>query len=173
MDREFSSVLTPPNLEPFGRADPAPARARIRASLTGRPLPDAGSAWQAHAGSRGCGDRHPRYGAGQAGGCGTRQVRGAAGGAETCAGTTGNALLWCAALTGLRRGLAPWLVLRQVVPYAAVWIAVVGLGWVLGWCIPRRVGVNLSPTWSVVGSTGAWAFQVLTGVARAVCLRSA
>jgi len=87
--------------------------------------------------------------------------------------TSGNELLWRAAITGLSIGIAQWIVLRQVLPQSAIWIAVVGLGWVLGWFITRSVGVDLSPKWSVFGSTGAWAFQVLTGLALYFFLRSA
>ena len=87
--------------------------------------------------------------------------------------TAGTQLLWRAAITGLSIGLAQWLVLQQVVPQSAIWIAVVGLGWLLGWFITRSVGVDLSQKWSVFGSTGAWAFQLLTGVALAFLLRSA
>ena len=79
--------------------------------------------------------------------------------------TSGNDLLWRAGITGLSIGLAQWLVLQQVFPQSAIWIAVVGFGWVLGWFITRSVGVDLGPKWSVFGSTGAWAFQLLTGLA--------
>jgi hypothetical protein len=87
--------------------------------------------------------------------------------------TSGNELLWRAAITGLSIGIAQWLVLQQVLPHAALWIAVVGLGWVLGWFITRSVGIDLSFNWSVFGSTGAWAFQLLTGLALYFLLRSA
>jgi hypothetical protein len=79
--------------------------------------------------------------------------------------TSGNDLLWRAGITGLSIGIAQWLVLQQVFPQSAIWIAVVGFGWVLGWFITRSVGVDLGPKWSVFGSTGAWAFQLLTGLA--------
>ena len=38
--------------------------------------------------------------------------------------------------------------------------------------ITRSVGVDLGPKWTVFGSTGAWAFQVLTGLAMFLMLRS-
>jgi hypothetical protein len=87
--------------------------------------------------------------------------------------TSGNELLWRAAITGLSIGIAQWIVLRQVVPQSALWIVVVGLGWVLGWFITRSAGIDLSLGWSVFGASGALAFQVLTGLALYFLLRSA
>ncbi len=87
--------------------------------------------------------------------------------------TSGNELLWRAAITGLSIGIAQWIVLRQVLPQSAYWIAVIGLGWVLGWFITRSAGVDLSLKWYVFGATGALAFQLLTGLALYFLLRSA
>ena len=87
--------------------------------------------------------------------------------------TSGNDLLWRAAMTGLSIGIAQWIVLRQVFPHAAIWIAVVGLGWMLGWFITRSAGIDLSLEWPVFGASGALAFQVLTGLALYFFLRSA
>jgi hypothetical protein len=87
--------------------------------------------------------------------------------------TTGNELLWRAGITGLSIGIAQWIVLWQVLPQSALWIAVVGLGWVLGWFVTRSAGIDLSVKWSVFGSSGALAFQVLTGLALYFLLRSA
>jgi hypothetical protein len=87
--------------------------------------------------------------------------------------TSGNELLWRAGITGLSIGIAQWIVLQQVLSQSASWIVVVGFGWVLGWFITRSVGVDLGPKWSVFGSTGAWAFQLLTGLALYFFLRLA
>lgn len=78
--------------------------------------------------------------------------------------TAGNALLLRALITGLSLGLAQWMVLQAVVPNAWLWAVVVALAWPLGWWITRSVGVDLSQHWSVFGSTGAWAFQLATGL---------
>ncbi len=87
--------------------------------------------------------------------------------------TSGNELLWRAAITGLSIGIAQWIVLRQVFPQSAIWIAVVGLGWVLGWFIARSAGIDLSLNWSVFGAYGALVFQLLTGLTLYFFLRSA
>jgi hypothetical protein len=87
--------------------------------------------------------------------------------------TSGNELLWRAGIRGLSIGIAQWIVLQQVLGQSVSWIAVVGFGWVLGWFITRSVGVDLGPKWSVFGSTGAWAFQLLTGLALYFFLRLA
>ena len=84
----------------------------------------------------------------------------------------GNELLWRAVITGLGIGLAQWLVLRPILPQSAIWIAVIALGWVVGWFITRSAGIDLTFKWSVFGSTGAWAFQFLTGLALYFLLRS-
>ncbi|MGQ0603570.1 MAG: hypothetical protein ACT4QE_17965 [Anaerolineales bacterium] len=86
--------------------------------------------------------------------------------------TGGNELLWRALVTGACIGLAQWLVLQSVSMQAWVWIVVVAMGWPLGWWITRSAGVDLSPKWSVFGSTGAWAFQFLTGLALYFLFRS-
>jgi hypothetical protein len=83
--------------------------------------------------------------------------------------STGAELLGRAAITGLGVGVAQWLVLRRLVPWAAVWIAVIGLGWVLGWFVSGSIGIG--PSWSVFGASGALAFQLLTGLALYVLLR--
>lgn len=85
---------------------------------------------------------------------------------------SGNELLWRAAITGLGIGLAQWLVLRPILPQSAIWIVVIALGWVVGWFITRSAGIDLTFKWSVFGSTGAWAFQFLTGLALYFLLRS-
>lgn len=83
--------------------------------------------------------------------------------------TLGGALLWRGLIAGLSLGAAQALaVCRQAWfrwPQAALWVATVTLSWPLGWWITRSVGIDLSPHWTVFGSTGAWAFQGLTGVA--------
>jgi hypothetical protein len=90
--------------------------------------------------------------------------------------TGGSALLWRALITGLCVGVLQALVLRSSLSTSAlqtvIWAVTVALAWTLGWWITRSVGVDLSPKWTVFGSTGAWAFQVLTGLAMFLMLRS-
>lgn len=76
-------------------------------------------------------------------------------------------------ITGSAIGLAQWPLVRSWGPRSAIWMPVVALGWALGWTITQAAGVDLTPQWSVFGSTGAWAFQGLTGVALAWMLRHA
>ena len=78
--------------------------------------------------------------------------------------TAGSVLLLRGVSTGLLIGLAQWVVLRRSVPRAWVWIPTVAAGWALGWAVTRAVGVDLAPNFAVFGSTGAWAFQALTGL---------
>jgi hypothetical protein len=89
--------------------------------------------------------------------------------------TTGNELLWRGAITGLCIGVAQWIVLRQVLPLpqSVVWMGVLSLGWALGWYVTRAAGIDLSPKWSVFGVSGALTFQLLTGLALYLLLRSA
>jgi hypothetical protein len=91
--------------------------------------------------------------------------------------TNGSVLLWRALITGLCIGIIQALVLRSSLSVPAVqaliWAVTVALAWTLGWWITRSVGVDLGPKWTVFGSTGAWAFQVLTGLAMFLMLRSA
>jgi hypothetical protein len=84
--------------------------------------------------------------------------------------TAGSKLLWRAAVTGLCIGIAQWLVLNQVIalPLSALWLVVVTVGWMLGWAVTRRAGIDLSPKWAVFGSSGAIMFQLMTGIALAV-----
>ena len=91
--------------------------------------------------------------------------------------TRGHELLWRAALTGLSIGLAQALVLHWLLPQAtlwmsALWVGVVSLALVIAWSITRRAGIDMDLKWSVFGSTGAWAFQLLTGLALSHFLRS-
>ncbi|MBK8902408.1 MAG: hypothetical protein IPM53_14575 [Anaerolineaceae bacterium] len=89
--------------------------------------------------------------------------------------TAGNELLWRGAITGLCIGITQYIVLRQIVPLpqSAIWIGVVAVGWALGWFVTRAAGVDLSPKWSVFGVSGALTFQLLTGLALYLMLRSA
>jgi len=86
--------------------------------------------------------------------------------------TSGSVLLWRAAITGVSIGAAQWIVLRQILPQAWIWIAVVTLGWVVGWFITRSAGIDLNPRWPVFGASGAIVFQLLTGLAFYWLLRS-
>ena len=87
--------------------------------------------------------------------------------------TAGNELLWRGAITGLCIGAAQCIVFQRVLPLpqSAIWIAVVGLGWALGWFVTRAAGIDLSPKWSVFGVSGALTFQLLTGLALYFLLR--
>jgi hypothetical protein len=85
--------------------------------------------------------------------------------------TSGSELLWRGALTGLAIGIAQWLVLRRHYANAIVWVPTIAIGWALGWLVTRAVGVDLSPNFSVFGSTGAWAFQLLSGLVLGWLLR--
>ena len=85
---------------------------------------------------------------------------------------SGNDLLWRAVLTGLSIGLAQWLILGPILPQSAIWIAVIALGWVVGWFITRSAGIDLTPKWPVFGASGALTFQFLTGLALYFLLRS-
>jgi len=85
--------------------------------------------------------------------------------------TDSNNLLWRAAITGLSIGIAQWIVLRNVLPQSIIWIAVITLGWVVGWFITQSAGIDLSLKWSVFGASGAVTFQVLTGLALYFMLR--
>ena len=86
--------------------------------------------------------------------------------------TSGNVLLWRAAITGVSTGVAQWTLLRQKSPQTWIWIIVVTLGWVAGWFITRGAGIDLDLKWPVFGATGALAFQVLTGIAIYLIFRS-
>lgn len=79
--------------------------------------------------------------------------------------TTGNNLLFRAAITGLCIGLAQAFLHPVGMPRALIWTAVVALGWALGWFITRAVGVDMAPKWSVFGAAGAITYQAITGAA--------
>jgi hypothetical protein len=85
--------------------------------------------------------------------------------------TSGVALPLRGVLTGAAIGGAQWALLRRAAAGAAIWPPVVALGWGAGWAVTRAAGVDLTPQWSVFGSTGAWAFQLVTGLALAWLLR--
>jgi hypothetical protein len=81
-------------------------------------------------------------------------------------------LLWRGLITGVFMGVAQWLVLRPSVPLSVIWIVVVGAAWAIGWRVTRSAGIDLSPTWSVLGIGGAMVFPLLTGLALHYRLRS-
>ena len=85
--------------------------------------------------------------------------------------TTGTALLVRGALTGLGIGAAQWLMLRQHGARAAVWVPTVALAWALGWAVTHAAGVDVAPRFANFGATGAWAFQLVTGLALVWLLR--
>lgn len=74
-------------------------------------------------------------------------------------------------IAGLGIGIGQFLLLRGVGSRAPIWPLVVALGWALGWLITQAAGVDLSLQWSVFGSSGALAFQLLSGLALAWMLR--
>jgi hypothetical protein len=74
-------------------------------------------------------------------------------------------------ITGVAIGLAQYLALRGLTPRAPAWALVVALGWAVGWLVTRAAGIDLSPNFTVFGATGAWSFQLLTGLALAWILR--
>jgi hypothetical protein len=81
------------------------------------------------------------------------------------AGMQDNALLYRAALTGLLIGIIQYWLLREHLNLSGVWIVLLSAGWVGAWTITRGVGVDLSQFWTVFGSTGAIAFQLVTMLA--------
>jgi hypothetical protein len=85
--------------------------------------------------------------------------------------TTGTALPLRGLITGLAIGLAQYLMLRGLTPRAPLWGVVVAVGWPIGWLVTRAAGVDLSPNFTVFGATGAWVFQLLTGLALVWILR--
>lgn len=89
--------------------------------------------------------------------------------------TAGNELLWRAVITGLCVGIAQCLVFQLVLPLpqSLVWIGVVGLVWALSWFITRSAGIDLSQKWALFGASGALAFQLVTGLALFLFLRTA
>ncbi len=89
--------------------------------------------------------------------------------------TAGSVLLWRGAITGLFVGAAQFLVLQQVLPMpqSLVWVGVVGLVWALGWFVTRSAGIDLSQNWAVFGASGALIFQLVTGMAIYLLMRSA
>jgi hypothetical protein len=86
--------------------------------------------------------------------------------------TAGAALPLRGLVTGVGIGLAQWLVLRGRSPRASIWPLVVAGGWAVGWMVTRAAGVDLAPNFTVFGATGAWTFQLLTGLALAWMLRA-
>jgi hypothetical protein len=85
--------------------------------------------------------------------------------------TTTSPLLLRGLIAGAAIGAAQAFLLRGVLPKPLVWAAVVTVGWALGWAVTAAAGVNLAPRWAVFGSTGAWAFQLVTGLTLAYLLR--
>jgi hypothetical protein len=80
---------------------------------------------------------------------------------------TDNAFLWRALVAGICVGVAQAFLLRNVVAQPVLWAGVVFIAWIVGWYITRGIGVDLSHKWTVFGSAGAIAFQVITGFALA------
>jgi hypothetical protein len=85
--------------------------------------------------------------------------------------TAGAPLLLRGLVTGAAIGVAQTALGRRAAPGAPVWGLAVAVGWPLGWAITRAVGVDLEWKWAVFGSSGALAFQLLTGLALAYVQR--
>src|SRR6185436_13282797 len=85
--------------------------------------------------------------------------------------TSGSPLLWRAAITGMCIGLAQAAFFHAPLPQSAIWVAAVTLGWALAWFITRSAGIDMAPKWAVFGSSGALAYQVITGLALFILLR--
>jgi hypothetical protein len=87
----------------------------------------------------------------------------------------GTELLWRGAITGLFIGSAQFVVLQRFLPLpqSLIWIGVLGLLWALGWFITRSAGIDLSYKWAVFGASGALTFQLFTGLALYLLLRTA
>jgi hypothetical protein len=73
-------------------------------------------------------------------------------------------------ITGAAIGATQAILLRGLLPAPLLWGAVVTGSWAVGWAITAAVGVDLAPKWAVFGSTGAWAFQLATGLTLAYLL---
>jgi hypothetical protein len=74
-------------------------------------------------------------------------------------------------ITGSAIGVAQFLLLRPLSSAAFIWLLIVVIGWPIGWLVTRTAGVDLTPNRTVFGSTGAWVFQLLTGLALAWMFR--
>lgn len=81
--------------------------------------------------------------------------------------TAGTPLALRGLITGVCIGATQCLLLRDKVAHAPIWALAVALSWASCWLITRAVGVDLAQHWSVFGSSGALAFQFLTGLALA------
>ena len=75
-------------------------------------------------------------------------------------------------ITGAAIGAAQTVLLNRAIPGAFAWGPVVAIGWALAWTITRAAGIDLAPKYSVFDSTGAWSFQLLTGLTLWWLLRS-
>lgn len=81
-------------------------------------------------------------------------------------GSTREAILMRAPLTGLLLGVAQWFILKNVVRSAQWWVAVVILVYTAAWAITALViGNFVDQGFVVFGSSGALVYQALTGIA--------
>ncbi|SFS07792.1 hypothetical protein SAMN04487846_2286 [Microbacterium sp. cf046] len=79
--------------------------------------------------------------------------------------TTPAAAITAGAITGLLLGGVQGVLLRRGLPVAALWTALVGLSWTLGWIITSFVIVDIDRGHIVFGASGALVATVITGVA--------
>lgn len=68
-------------------------------------------------------------------------------------------------IVGLGVGFAQGILLRHNAQHMGLWIMTTPIAWTIGWAVTHAAGINLSPDFAVFGSTGAWAFQFVTGLA--------
>jgi hypothetical protein len=74
-------------------------------------------------------------------------------------------------VVGAAIGAVQAVLLRGVLPTAAMWAAVVALGWPLAWAVSASIGLDLTWNWAVFGSSGALIFQLATGLTLFFLLR--
>ncbi len=79
--------------------------------------------------------------------------------------TTIEAVLLRAPLTGLLMGVAQWVILRQALRQASLWIIATTLIYPLAWWITAQViTTNVNEGFVVFGASGALVYQALTGL---------
>jgi hypothetical protein len=74
-------------------------------------------------------------------------------------------------VVGAAIGAVQAVLLRGGLPTAAMWAAVVALGWPLAWAVSASIGLDLTWNWAVFGSSGALIFQLATGLTLFFLLR--
>jgi hypothetical protein len=85
--------------------------------------------------------------------------------------TTMLPLLLRGLIIGAAIGVAQAFLLRPLLPTPTLWAVVVTVGWAIAWAVSANIGLDLTLKWAVFGSSGALAFQLITGVTLAYLLR--